>query len=486
MKSLPLFGQGVTGESAIITAQRRVNCLYEMREDGDKQQIIIRGTPGTILFSDQSAILGGVRGMHTFVANSRLYVVITNQLLEIDQNGVATNRGAITAGTNIVAMEDNGSGHQLLILDGAKGWIFNTQTNVLTQIANANFPQNAITCSFDSGYFLVDDPTNIGRFWKSAAFDGTSWSATDFGTFSTSSNQLIRVFALAGAVILFGSLALEFWQNVGGSGFPYSVLKQSASPYGLAARWSIAPVEDTIAFLGQNQQGQVSVFMLQGYTPARISTPDLDFIINQFSTTSDAVAMGYVDDGHIVYQITFPTAGRTFIYDNTTKLWGEAQTGVGLIGRHYCNLGVGFNGNFYCGDFQAGRVYQLSSIAYTDNGSTIPRILQTRHVYQDYNILGIDELFLDLETGVGLQSGQGSLPQIMMQVSKDNGRTFGIERWKPFGAVGQYKDHRAIWRRLGSGRDFVFKFQMTDPVKFVLSGGGIVPRLGTDNQNQGG
>lgn len=481
MKPFPLFGLGVTGESGVITSQRRVNVLYEQREDGDKQQITVRGTPGTVLFSDQSSLLGGVRGMHTYVAKSRLYVVITNQLLEIDQNGVATNRGSITAGTNIVAMADNGSGNQLLILDGAKGWIFNTLTNILTQIASPNFPQSAITCDFDSGYFLVDDPTNIGRFWKSAAFDGTSWSSTDFGTFSTSSNQLIHVFALAGAVILFGALSIEFWQNVGGSGFPYTVLKQSASPYGLAARWSIAPIEDTVAFLGQNQQGQVSVFILQGYSPVRISTPDIDFIINQFSVVNDAIAMGYVMDGHVVYQLTFPTAGRTFIFDQTTRMWGEVQTGVGLTGRHYCNLGTGFNGNFYCGDASAGRLYQLSTSAYTDNGNTIPRLLQTRHVFSDYNILGIDELFLDMETGVGLQSGQGSTPQIMLQVSKDNGRTFGIERWKTFGAVGQYKDHRAIWRRLGTGRDFVFRFAMTDPVKFVLSGGGLMLKRGTDN-----
>lgn len=481
MKAIPLFGIGVTGESTIITPQRRVNVLYEMRKDGDKQQYAIRGTPGTVLFSDQSSILGGVRGMHTYVSKNRLYVIITNQLLEIDTAGNATNRGAITPGTNIVAMEDNGSGNQLLILDGTKGWIFNTNTNTLTQIADPDFPQNALTCCFDSTYFLVDDPTNIGRFWKSAGFDGTTWSATDFGTFSTSSNQLIRVFALAGAVILFGSLAIEFWQNVGGAGFPYTVLKQSASPYGLAARWSIAPIEDTVMFLGQNQQGQVSVFTLQGYSPVRTSTPDMDFIINQFSTVSDAVAMSYVMDGHVVYQLTFPTAGRTFIYDNSTQLWGEAQTGVGVTGRHYCNLGTGFNSNFYCGDASAGRIYQLSTTAYTDNGNTIPRLLQSRHIFTDYNILGIAELFIDMETGVGLQVGQGSDPQIMLQVSKDNGRTFGIERWKKFGKVGQYKDHRAIWRRLGQSRDFVFRWQMTDPVKFVLSGGGIVGIRGTDN-----
>lgn len=479
MKPIPLFGYGVTGLSALVTAQRRVNVLYEIKQDGDKQKLVFRGTPGTTLFADNSNILGGIRGMHNFVSKSLMYVIINNQLIEINTAGVSTNRGAINPGFNVVGMEDNGT--QLIILDGTNGWIFTPGPNTLATIASANFPQTAKTVCFDGGYFLVETPTVNGQFQKSALYDGTTWSSTDLGLFSSSSNQLRRVFAIGGVVLLMGSLYIEPWQNVGGSGFPYAPLKQYATPYGLAAVWSVAPVEDSFAFLGQNQQGHVSIFLMQGYTPNRISTQDIDNIINQFSTVSDAVAFGYVNEGHVVYQITFPTAGRTFNYDNTSGAWGESQTGVGTVGRHFCNLGIGFNGQFYCGDYQAGRVYQLVSEVYTDNGQTIPRLLQTRHIFSDNNILGLDELFLDIETGVGLQSGQGSNPQIMLQVSKDNGRTFGIERWVSFGEVGQYKDHRAIWRRLGSGRDFVFRFQMTDPVKFVVAGGAVTPRPGTDN-----
>ena len=480
MKPIPLFGFGVTAESALMTSQRRVNVLYEIKQDGDKAQIVIRGTPGTTLFIDLSTANGAVRGLHNFISRNLLFAVVGNILYEITLAGTATNRGSITAGTNFVAMEDNGT--QLLILDGTKGWIYNANTHVLTQIADPNFPQTAKSVAYDSNFFLVDDTAvNPGQFRKSASFDGTTWPATDLGIFSSSSNSLVRVYALGGAVILFGSLNIEFWQIVGGAGFPYSPIKSSASPYGLAARWSIAPIEDTIGFLGQNQQGHVSIFKLQGYIPIRISTQDIDTIINDFSTVSDAVSIGYVNDGHVVYQITFPTARRSFIFDQTTQMWGEVQTGVGITGRHFCNLGVGFGSQFYCGDATVGKIYQLNSESFTDNGMTIPRLLQTRHVFVDYNIIGIDELFLDIETGIGLQSGQGSTPQLMLQVSKDNGRTFGTERWVSFGAVGQYLDHRAIWRRFGTGRDFVFRWQMTDPVKFVVTGGGIVAKLGTDN-----
>ena len=104
------------------------------------------------------------------------------------------------------------------------------------------------------------------------------------------------------------------------------------------------------------------------------------------------------------------------------------------------------------------------------------RLCQTRHIHDNGNMLAIDEIFLDLETGVGLQSGQGQTPQIMVSVSKDGGRTFGNERLMGIGQVGQYIGPRATLRRFGASRDFVFRFRMTDPVKFAVTYGAAVTR----------
>ena len=56
-------------------------------------------------------------------------------------------------------------------------------------------------------------------------------------------------------------------------------------------------------------------------------------------------------------------------------------------------------------------------------------------------------------------------PVISMAISRDGGRTFGDERWRPIGAEGEY-GRRAIWRRNGrSGRFDVYRFTLSDPVK---------------------
>ncbi|MFS7035532.1 hypothetical protein, partial [Escherichia coli] len=55
---------------------------------------------------------------------------------------------------------------------------------------------------------------------------------------------------------------------------------------------------------------------------------------------------------------------------------------------------------------------------------------------------------IEFTPGVGLQTGQGQNPQIMMRWSNDGGQTWSNEHWQSVGLVGETK-HRAIWRRLG-------------------------------------
>ena len=79
---------------------------------------------------------------------------------------------------------------------------------------------------------------------------------------------------------------------------------------------------------------------------------------------------------------------------------------------------------------------------------------------------------LDCETGVGLNSGQGSDPQVMLRWSDDGGHTFSNEHWKSMGAIGKY-GKRTIWRRLGATmkiRDRVYEVSGTDPVRIYIMG----------------
>lgn len=76
---------------------------------------------------------------------------------------------------------------------------------------------------------------------------------------------------------------------------------------------------------------------------------------------------------------------------------------------------------------------------------------QAPHVTDEGVTLFFSELQLDLEVGLGLTTGQGVDPMLMLQWSDDGGRTWSKEHWVSAGRLGAYR-HRAIWRRLGRAR----------------------------------
>jgi hypothetical protein len=78
-----------------------------------------------------------------------------------------------------------------------------------------------------------------------------------------------------------------------------------------------------------------------------------------------------------------------------------------------------------------------------------------------------EEFQIQFQPGVGLVSGQGQNPQAMLRWSNDGGSTWSNEHWVSIGAIGQY-NNRAIWRRLGWGRDRVFEVAVTDPINAVI------------------
>jgi hypothetical protein len=469
MKKVPIFGNGIFGKSATVTRQRRLNCYLENRADGDKTKVTVYGTPGLVLNFSLAAILRGILG-----TQSQLYAVSGAAFYQLSGAGAILTTSSINSNSGIVGMAFNPT--QVLIVDGVSGYIYNRSTNTLAVISSGGFPNGAKTATFVGGYFVCEQP-GTQRFNVSNSFDGTTWNPLAFASAAQYSDNLLAVDSFISNLILFSERHIEFWQNVGSTPQPFAPILSATSEYGLAALFSRAHIDNSICFLANNPQGTPQVCRVQGYQVSVISTQDLDSIMATFTTVSDAVALAYVAGGHPMYQITFPTANRSFLYDCSTGIWSETQTGLTAqyAQRHQGNLSTYFAGTTLVTDYANGNVYTLSPTAYTDNGATILRELITRHASQDFNVFGIDEVYLDMETGVGLNSGQGVNPQIQLECSKDNGRTFGPPLIGYLGPLGNYLS-RVIWRRFGSARDFVLRFRMTDPVKFVLTDGAVVVR----------
>jgi hypothetical protein len=79
-----------------------------------------------------------------------------------------------------------------------------------------------------------------------------------------------------------------------------------------------------------------------------------------------------------------------------------------------------------------------------------------------------DRLEIVLESGVGLTSGQGSDPQLMLDKSDDGGKTWDSLPNKDIGSIGEYRK-RVVWNRLGSARQRVYRASVSDPVRVNIT-----------------
>ena len=465
-QEIKLFGLGQQSKSSNITAMHRLNVYYDAQVDTDKSSMVAYGTPGTVLFSSVSSQPS--RGMHWMESVNILYVVQRGDLWAVATDGTATLKRSLTT-TNPsdingrVSMANNGV--ELCIVTGTYGYIYNTTTNTLTDIT-ADLPTGGSdTVTFLDSYFIVNR-ANTGQFYISGQYDGLTWNALNFATAESNPDNLQAVIADKGYLALLGTSSIELWVNTGAQAFPFERVNGAPSPSGLMARWSLSRCGDFLTGLFKNKHGALFIGQLQGYEVVQVSTPDIDYIINQYASPSDAVGFGYTLNGRIYYQITFQSEGKTWLYDVMSNAWSQLKSWG--ITRHFGDLCCAFNTKLIVSNYANGQLSYFSQQAYTDNGSPIERELSSGHLFTTgRNKVRVSRLRLDMEGGVGDLSVLGNNPQIMLIISRDGGHTWGSELWTSIGELGHFH-RRAEWRRLGWARDFVFKIRMTDPVKFLL------------------
>jgi hypothetical protein len=277
-------------------------------------------------------------------------------------------------------------------------------------------------------------------------------------------------------VWLFGTNSVEVWYNSGNADFPLQRIQGAFNEIGCAATFSVAKLDNGLFWLGQDARGTGMVYRANGYTGVRISTHAVEWQIQQYDTISDATAYTYQQDGHSFYVLNFPSANTTWVYDVATQAWHERAGWVnGAFTRHRAECQTFFNNSVTVGDYQNGNLYAFDLDVYADHDRVQKWLRSWRALDTGQNNLkrtAHHSLQLDCESGVGLQTGQGDDPQIMLRFSDDGGHTWSREQWSSMGRIGQYYK-RVFWRRLGMTlklRDRVYEISGTDPVKVAIMG----------------
>jgi hypothetical protein len=463
----PAFiGGSYTAQSPLANQERTVNWYMEpMEVPGGTSRNALYPTPGVQLISTAAS---GPGSAHFYDTNTnREFAVIGTTFYEIGADGTLTSLGTVAVNSNPATISSNGAaGAQLFITSGNNGYIFNTGSNAFSQVRTG---QTTMGAHLD-GYFIALDVSTATMFLSNLN-DGTVWDSTQSAQRGIAPDPWISMAVSSRYIYLLGAETSEIWYDAGLYPFPFTPHPSGLLPHGCAAPFSPKVVSGALNWVGRNTSGQGSVLRAAGFTAEAISTYPVQLALNSYLSIADGIGDIYDDLGHTFYIVTFPTAGATWCWDADTQQWHERATFNQTLGTfgvwRPLHHAYAF-GEHRMLDLNSPGIYRMNSALGTDvDGQPIRRVRRAPALQFENQRLYYASFEVDVEPGLGANSGQGSDPQMVLRVSNDGGKTWGPELWRSVGAVGKYKQ-RIRWLRCGSARKRVFEVSVSDPVPWRL------------------
>ena len=459
-KNVPLqiVGQTYEHRSEAFSVQKTMNLIPQAELTGAAESSLT-SWPGCIPFATVS---GDNRGMTVF--KNELYKVGGNTLYKIDSASVVTSLGTIS-GTNRCVFANDGT--NLIITTGGTGYQLTGST--LTTIGDSDY-ESANSVTYLNQQMIFDG--NGGRFQVADVGDPDSIQPNNFATAESAPDDTIRVFAFRERVYIFGERTIETWYNSGAGNPPFARVNGGTMNVGLAAIHSVAATDDYCYFLGDDRR----VYRFSSHQPQNVTSIAISHQIDLIGDASEAIASIYHIEGQSFYVLTFPSAEKTFAFNEQSSSWFSLSTGADEL-RYIGDEYIECYGKRLIADKATGNVLELSLTAYDDNGSVK---IQER-VFGPVNgvALGMtgERLLMSyvdivMQMGTGLITGQGENPQLMLSASFDGGKSWSNEDDVLIGRQGEGRI-KARWDHCESFYDAFIKIRCSDPVFLSMFGASI-------------
>ncbi len=465
------------------SVRRLVNCYSEVAPNvtgldakSKDPPVILRRTPGIVQWNQTGNLVPGyppvasVRGM--FVMAGTLYAVVGDQLGSYDQFGNYTFLGTGIPGSGRVYM--TGNGYCLVIIlpglvpgigytwDLADGLLPITASTFVTYgAAQVGFIDSYIVFLQANGRGFYNDDGQITSGTGPITFNNFGQLPREFGT-----DPFVGMQVLNRVIWCFGELTSECYIDAGNTaGSPFASSPNNFMELGCANGNTVVKQNQTIFWIA-NDLTVRCINNQSGITPTRVSNHAIEAILQDITIT-DAYSMAYSLSGHLMVVFVFPTAQRTLVYDCITTEWHEMSSyGIGYW-RPFCIANA--YGKQLIGDSQpTAQIGYLDPGTYTEFGNTLVATWIHQPVYAGHMRLRHRRLEIVLGTGEAPLTGQGSEPLITLQMSDDGGHTWRTMPARSLGSEGK-RATRAVWYNLGTSRERVYQFNLSDPVELWLT-----------------
>jgi hypothetical protein len=411
---------------------------------------------------------GEGRGIYNSIRYRHLIVVIDNGVYAVNQSQAVTKIANIRTFSGDVFMDENNAG-QIAICDKSSIYIFDYVNNTFQRATlDADFIPGYVC--FQDGYFIAPNLKTVE--WRlSALNNGLSWptDSSNVGLFQTKPNNPLATIRMPGKgnlLMVFGSTVTELWSDLGQQLFPYQKNSYFNVDYGCLNPATIAASDKFVVWLGVNDKSGPVIMYSDGGNPVQISNDGINFKFAQLTNPENSYGFLFKQDGHLIYQFSFPDDNLTYAFDfNTQKFFTLCDENMDY---HIAKRVVYANNTYYFISQKNGNLYELNTRYTTYDGKEIPRIRVTKNIRTpDSERWTLDNATFPLEAGE-----DDGVTALDLSISTDGGQSFGSYDRQHLNAKAHRISNLNYWRK-GAANDFVLQFRFWGTGRFVATNGQV-------------